>query len=276
MAGARWADLGLRVASACVLIPLVLGAVWLGGIWFTLLVALLAVLMAQEWTAIVHGGNSPQFALHAAAAMAGAFLTGTAGAPAAVLAIAVLWALSAVLVKLQGPQAGIWPWLGVPYVGVPAMVLVLLRGDATYGVTVIVWILVIVWAADTLAYFVGKSVGGPKLAPRLSPNKTWAGFAGAVAGSAIASAIFAAAAGLGNIAIFVLLAALLAPIEQLGDLFKSALKRHYGVKDSGAMIPGHGGVIDRIDGLVAVAVAAAVVGALRSGLTATGEGVLVW
>lgn len=276
MATTRWADLGVRVASAAVLIPAVLLDVWVGGVWFTLLVALLAVLMAQEWATIVHGGHSLQFALHAAAAMAGALLPMAAGVPAAVLAIAVLWAASAVLVKLRAPQTAIWPWLGVPYVGLPPLVLVLLRHDEAYGVTVILWILTIVWAADTLAYFAGKSLGGPKLAPRLSPNKTWTGFAGAIAGSAIASTVFALVAGLEAAAILALLAAFLAPVEQMGDLFKSALKRHYGVKDSGTLIPGHGGVIDRLDGLVAVAVAAALIGVARGGFAATGEGVLLW
>ena len=276
MATARWADLSMRVTSAAVLIPAVLLDVWVGGVWFILLVALLAVLMAQEWTTIVHGGHAPQFALHAAAAMAGALLPMAAGVPAAVLAVGVLWAISAVLVKMRGPQVAIWPWLGVPYVGLPPLVLVVLRHDGVYGVTVILWILTIVWAADTLAYFAGKSLGGPKLAPRLSPNKTWSGFVGAIVGSAIASAVFALVAGLEAVAILALLAALLAPVEQMGDLFKSALKRHYGVKDSGTLIPGHGGVIDRLDGLVAVAVAAALIGAARSGFAATGEGMLLW
>lgn len=276
MATARWADLGVRVTSAAVLIPAVLLDVWMGGIWFTLLVALLAVLMAHEWVAIVHGGNSLQFACHAAAAMVGALLLLETGMAGAAVALSVVWALSAAVARWQSVRPVIWQYLGVPYVGLPPLVLVLLRHDETYGVTVILWILAIVWAADSLAYFTGKSLGGPKLAPRLSPNKTWSGLAGAIAGSAIASAVFATVAGLPSVAILALLAALLAPVEQLGDLFKSALKRHYGVKDTGTLIPGHGGVIDRLDGLVAVAVAAALIGVARSGITATGEGVLLW
>ncbi len=276
MATARWADLGARVTSAAVLIPAVLLDVWVGGIWFNLLVALLAVLMAHEWATIVHGGNSLQFAFHAAAALCGALLPLETGIAGATIAIAVLWALSVAVARWQSPVPAVWQYLGVPYVGAPALVLVLLRHDAAYGATVILWILTIVWAADSLAYFAGKSLGGPKLAPRLSPNKTWSGFAGAIVGSAIASAVFAWMAGLEAVAILALLAALLAPVEQMGDLFKSALKRHYGVKDSGSLIPGHGGIIDRLDGLVAVAVAAALIGVARRGFEATGEGVLLW
>ena len=275
-ARARWGDLGVRALSAMVLIPAVLLDVWVGGIWFTLMVALIAVLMAQEWTAMAHRQNPLQFALHAAAAMAGALLPLEAGVMAATAAICILWAISAALARLHDPRPAIWPYLGVPYAGVPAMALVLLCNDQVYGLTVIAWILAIVWAADSLAYFAGRIIGGPKLAPRLSPNKTWAGLGGAIAGSALASAVFAAAAGLEGVFVLAAVAGLLAIVEQAGDLFKSALKRHYGVKDSGHLIPGHGGIIDRVDGLVAVATASALIGALRSGFDVTGQGILSW
>jgi phosphatidate cytidylyltransferase len=188
----------------------------------------------------------------------------------------VLWAVSALLAYLDDRAGARWRYLGVPYVGIPAMAFVLLRSDLNYGALAIVWVLFIVWAADTLAYFSGRIIGGPKLAPRLSPKKTWAGLGGAVVGSAMASTLSAAAAHLSGIAWLALLAGLLALVEQGGDLFKSALKRHYGLKDSGALIPGHGGVIDRVDGLVAVATAAALIGLLRGGLQATGSGLLAW
>jgi len=124
--------------------------------------------------------------------------------------------------------------------------------------------MVSVWVADSLAYFAGRIIGGPKLAPRVSPKKTWAGLGGAMVGSALAAAAVGLWLGLPGVAVLALLAAVLAIVEQAGDLFKSAMKRHYGVKDSGRLIPGHGGVIDRVDGLVAVAMEHA------------GAGVLLW
>ena len=273
---AKWGDLGVRVVSAAVLIPAVILDVWVGGIWFNLLIALLAVLMAQEWTVICHRQSAAQFALHAAAAMCGALLPLEAGITGALAAIAVLWALSAALSYAENPQGAKWQYLGVPYVSLPAMALVILRSDPDYGALAILWVMVTVWSADTLAYFSGRLIGGPKLAPVLSPKKTWAGLGGAIAGSALAAAIFAAVAGLPDLLALALLAGVLAVVEQAGDLFKSAMKRHHGVKDSGRLIPGHGGIIDRVDGLVAVATAAALIGALRSGLEATGAGLLLW
>jgi len=273
---AKWADLGVRALSAAVLIPAVLADVWFGGIWFELLVALLAILMAMEWTAMANRGDPLQFALHAAAALCGTFLPLHAGASAALIAVAVIWLISSGLAARPETGMGGWRFLGVPYVSLPAAALVILRNDPLFGAKAIVWVMVIVWAADTLAYFAGRIIGGPKLAPVLSPKKTWAGLGGAIAGSAIASVIFAAVAGLPAILWLAILAGLLALAEQAGDLFKSALKRRCGVKDSGRIIPGHGGIIDRVDGLVSVAVAAAIIGILHGGLSATGAGLLLW
>ncbi len=273
---AKWGDLGVRTLSAVILIPAVILDVWAGGIWFSLLVALVGVFMALEWTTLAHRQDPLQFALHAAAALCGVFLPLGAGIPAMLGAICLFWIIAAAAAWFQDPRGSMWRYLGVPYVSLPGAAFTLLRSDEAYGLPVILWIVVVVWAADTLAYFVGRLIGGPKLAPVISPKKTWAGLGGAVIGGAVASAIFAMAAGLGAIAVLAVLAGFLAVAAQGGDLFKSALKRHYGVKDSGRLIPGHGGIIDRVDGLVAVAIAAAVIGLVRSGPTATGAGVLLW
>jgi phosphatidate cytidylyltransferase len=275
-ATSKWSDLGVRALSALVLIPAVIADVWVGGIWFDLFVALLAVLMALEWVTLVHRQDPVQFALHAAAALSGALLPLQAGMAGALGAILVLALLAGVLARSQNPDHPKWAYLGVPYVSLPAVALVVLRNDPAYGMAAIIWVLVTVWSADTLAYFAGRIIGGPKLAPVLSPKKTWAGLGGAIAGSALASVVFASVMGLTGLAVLGLIAGALAIVEQGGDLFKSALKRHYGVKDSGRLIPGHGGVIDRVDGLVAVATAAALIGFLRSGIAATGMGLLVW
>jgi phosphatidate cytidylyltransferase len=275
-ASAKWGDLGVRALSAAVLIPAVLADVWAGGIWFHLFVALIGILMAQEWVAIVHRGNPVQFALHAAGAMCGALLPLDVGLGGGLVAIAVLFILSSLLAVLEGKGGPAWRYLGVPYVSIPLIALVLLREDPDYGIAAIVLIMLMVWAADTLAYFAGRIIGGPKLAPRISPKKTWAGLGGAMAGSSLGALAVGFWLGLPALLVLVLVAALLAIVEQAGDLFKSAMKRHYGVKDSGRLIPGHGGVIDRVDGLIAVATAAALIGAARAGVEHSGAGILLW
>jgi phosphatidate cytidylyltransferase len=272
----KWGDLGVRLFSAVVLIPAVLVDVWVGGIWFQLFVALLAILVAYEWTVMAHGRSSSQFAIHAAAALCGVFLPMETGLPGTSFAVFILATASAVLAQFQGRPTSIWTYLGVPYAAIPGAALVVLRADEQMGLLAILWLLSIVWAADTCAYFAGRLIGGPRLAPVISPKKTWSGLAGAVAGSVVATVIFVYAAELGDLGILGVLAGTAALVEQAGDLFKSALKRHFGVKDSGRLIPGHGGVIDRVDGLIAVSAFAAGVGFIRAGLYNSGQGLLLW
>jgi phosphatidate cytidylyltransferase len=192
---------------------------------------------------------------------------------AAVLGLAVL---SGLMVRYgDTPKSG-WSYLGIFYVAFPGMALVVLRQDAVYGFGAILWVFLIVWAADILAYFSGRIVGGPRLAPRISPKKTWAGLAGAIIGSAFASFLVGHFMGLGRVWPLAVLAGALAIVEQAGDLFESLLKRHHGVKDSGRLIPGHGGVIDRVDGLIFVAVVAALVGFCRGQGLSAAQGLLLW
>ena len=251
--GANWRDLGIRTLSSAILIPAVLLDVWLGDTWFHLLVALLAVMMAHEWTNIVHDRNSTQFALHAAAALCGAFLPLSLDWPGTFLVIVLIAALSAGLALVQRRTLRIWVLAGVPYVGLPAMAFVILRDSTETGMLTIMWLFAVVWAADICAYFAGRIIGGPKLAPRISPKKTWAGLWGAVAGGVAAALAVGWATGSANLVVLTALGGILGIVEQAGDLFESALKRFYGVKDSGRLIPGHGGVLDRVDGLVAAA-----------------------
>jgi phosphatidate cytidylyltransferase len=274
-AAAPWGDLWLRGLSALVLIPAVLLDVWYGGIWFMLFAALLGILMASEWTNIAHGQNSAQFALHATAALCGAFLPLEVGNAATLISILIITICSGLLAARSANAKSVWAYLGVPYVALPAFALVMLRDDPAWGTVAIIWVLVVVWSADTFAYFAGRIIGGPKLAPRISPKKTWAGLGGAIAGSAVASGVIAAYAAPASFWPLVILAGLLAIVEQAGDLFESSLKRRFGVKDSGRLIPGHGGVIDRVDGLVAVAMCAALIAALR-GAPSISQGLLLW
>ena len=273
---ARWRDLGIRIASAAILIPAVIATVSLGGWWYTGLVVGLAVLMAAEWTRLVHAGGALQFLLHATGGIVGAVLPAFLPFVPVALAIAGLWLASLAAARLSGRVVSLWSLVGVPYVAVSAAALMVLRADPAWGLQAVLWVLMVVWVADTGAYFAGRIIGGPKLAPSISPRKTWAGLAGALAGGGLAAFAVAAWLGLARLWPLVLLGAILALIEQAGDLFESALKRSAGVKDSGALIPGHGGVLDRVDGLVAAAVAAAVIGAVHGEGGPAAAGLLLW
>jgi phosphatidate cytidylyltransferase len=276
MNSAKWSDLGTRTASALILIPAAIACVWFGGIWFKGFVLLLAALMAHEWASMVHPKNHLQYALHMGAAVCGTVLPDMVGTEIALLVILGLALVSGAMVRGGGSAASKWSYFGTFYVGLPALAFVLLRGDQDYGFAAILWIFLIVWSADTLAYFAGRIIGGPKLAPLISPKKTWAGLGGAVAGSALVSIIFAYLSQLNGIWALAGLAGCLALVEQAGDLFESSLKRFHGVKDAGGLIPGHGGVIDRVDGLVAVAVAAALIGVFRGDAANAARGLLHW
>lgn len=269
-------DLATRIVAALVLIPLVLALVW-AGVWpFLGLVAVLVVLMAHEWAALVHGGDFRQFLLHALAGLAAALAGLLVMLPQMALVVLAAWAASLALAWRDG-RWGFYHVLGVPYIALPAFAMIILRGDPAWGALAVVFLLVVVWTADTAAYVAGRAIGGPKLAPVVSPNKTWAGFVGAMAGGALAAALFGLAASLTWWPL-VLMGALLGAVEQGGDLLESAAKRRVGVKDSGALIPGHGGVLDRVDGLLAAALAGLIIGAWRGGgdLSRAAAGLLAW
>jgi phosphatidate cytidylyltransferase len=268
-------DLGIRTLSSAILIPAVLLDVWLGDAWFHLLVALLAVMMAHEWTNIVHDRSSAQFALHAAAALCGAFLPLSIDWSSTLAVIAVIWVMSVTLAMVQSRRLNIWVLSGIGYVGLPAMAFVILRGESQSGMLTMMWLFAVVWAADICAYFAGRLIGGPRLAPVISPKKTWAGLLGAIAGGIAAGIGVAYGMGLASLISLGVLGGVLGLIEQLGDLFESALKRHYGLKDSGRLIPGHGGVLDRVDGLVAAALVLAAV-IIVAGYFGAGNELFVW
>jgi phosphatidate cytidylyltransferase len=186
----------------------------------------------------------------------------------AVLAGGFAWALLVILFsgvmivewsKISARRPGAAPWyaLGIVYVFVPCLALIWLRADPAVGLQQIFWIVALVIAADTGAYIAGRSIGGPKLAPRVSPNKTWAGLGGAVVSAAVIGAITAVVMDRPSVGTLTIISAGLAVIEQMGDLAESAFKRHFGVKDASNIIPGHGGALDRVDGLIAVAAAVA-------------------
>src|SRR3546814_641959 len=142
---------------------------------------------------------------------------------------------------------------GIPYVGFAAVALLWLRQQPVFGLELVLWLSISVWATDIGGYVAGRTIGGAKLAPRISPNKTWAGFFGAVVGAGVFGGLVALVFRAEMPLLAAVLAGILAVVAQLGDLFESAIKRKFGAKDSGRLIPGHGGMLDRIDGLIAAA-----------------------
>jgi len=169
-----------------------------------------------------------------------------------------------------------WITAGIGYAGCMVLAPILLRADTVYGLSAMLLLFAIVWATDIFAYFAGRAIGGPKLAPAISPKKTWSG---AIAGTVGAIIVGVALAGLlgqfdkGTIAVVALLLSIMA---QLGDLLESWIKRRFGAKDASHLIPGHGGVMDRLDGFWAAAVAGCLVGVLRGGFDNAARGLLVW
>jgi phosphatidate cytidylyltransferase len=272
----KWRDLSVRIASALVLIPFVLAITWVGSLWYGLLVAAMAVFMGIEWTKLVHDSRPVQLGLHVGAAVVAALLPYFAGSLPTIWCISLLWAASIGHRQLAYRQHTLWSLVGIPYIALSALSVVLLRNDPNFGLIAVFWLLFVVWGADTLAYFAGRTIGGPKLLPSISPRKTWAGLAGAIAGGSVCSAAFALAVGLDDILWLLAVGALMASVEQAGDFFESALKRKVGVKDSSALIPGHGGMLDRVDGLVAAGMVAALIGGIRGGFSAPATGLLVW
>ncbi|MEZ5932414.1 MAG: phosphatidate cytidylyltransferase [Alphaproteobacteria bacterium] len=252
-----------RFLSAIVLAPAVLAlVVW--GVWpFALLAALAVVLLALEWRHLmaaridIRTGDVAGLAAGVSALLVlllaalgldeQALLLALAGTPIAALAARFLGA------------SPVWTGAGVLYLSLPMLALVWLRAVPGVGLALLLWLLLVVWATDIMAYFVGRQIGGRRLAPSISPGKTWAGLWGGMAGAALVGAVAALLIGPFRLLPSIILAACLAGIAQLGDLTESALKRQAGVKDSGGLIPGHGGLFDRLDGLLFAAPALALV-----------------
>ena len=264
-------NLVMRVAAALVLAPLAIAIAYAGGWLWTMLVTLTAIGLYFEWLTVV-GARTPRLVMAGAAALAMAGLllaTGRIGASILVLVVG----LAGVIVV--SPERRLWTATGFCYAAAAEVASVLVRHDQAHGFVALILILLVVWVTDIGGYFAGRGIGGPKLWPRVSPKKTWAGaIGGFVASLAIAGAF--AALGLAKTVPVVLVGAALSVASQLGDLFESAVKRRFGVKDSSHLIPGHGGIMDRLDGFVAAVVVAAIFGLLRGGIDGVGRGIMVW
>jgi phosphatidate cytidylyltransferase len=206
------------------------------------------------------------------------------------LALAVTWAGGTVfaLFWLVAAIGVLWEWAhitslrplwfgaGMIYAGIFFVSMLLLRSDPGLGLVALIWLFAMIWTTDIAAYFTGRALGGPKLWPEISPNKTWSGAIGGTIGGLVAGAATLVVAGLSLRPIHALVMLAVVIAAQLGDLMESAIKRRFGVKDSSQLIPGHGGLMDRCDSLVAAAALALLFGLARAGTNAPAEGLLLW
>jgi len=259
-----------RVVSALILAPVALAAAYFGRPAWDGVVAVMGAFMAWEWARLCGGRLSRAGAVSIAIAPVVIAVAAFAGVIPALVIVGVGVVLIGVGASLEAARGPLWLAAGVAYVAMPCLAMAWLRAMPGEGRATLLWVLALVWATDTGAYIAGRGLGGPKLAPRISPNKTWAGLIG---GMIAAAAVGLAAAFLVPDVpawIAVPLSAALAVVEQAGDLFESAVKRHFGVKDSSRLIPGHGGVLDRVDGLLAVSLAVAALS------WAAGHTILIW
>nr|WP_315024110.1 phosphatidate cytidylyltransferase [Brevundimonas diminuta] len=254
-------DIALRAASAVVLAPAAVLATWAGGGWFCALVVVAAVLLAFEWARMSAPALWRSVGTGVALALIVAIIAAHVGQISLALILMVFGALASGLYARTRGESALDAAYGVLYLGWPCILLIWLRDlNEVQGLYWTVLVFAVAWSADILAYLVGSAVGGPKLWPRFSPNKTWSGFIGGLLAGMIAGAAMAGWFDMGRLNLFwggmLGLAAALATMG--GDLWESALKRRFGVKDAGNIIPGHGGLLDRVDGLMfAVVVVAA-------------------
>lgn len=252
-----WADLGVRVASAVVLIPLVLLAVRAGGAWFTALIAVGAAFLAREWGRMAEPRAAGRVGAAVALAVAAPVIAAGLGHTSAAFLLLVFGAAGAAVFAKRIGGSALDAAYGVFYLGWPCTVIVWLRG-ADDGLAWTLLAFAVAWASDIAAYLIGKAFGGPKFWPSFSPNKTWSGFVGGMLAGVIAAVAMTDAYGPELGPVFAGVTGLVvAGATMAGDLWESALKRRFGVKDSGGLIPGHGGLLDRVDGLMFAVVALA-------------------
>jgi phosphatidate cytidylyltransferase len=270
------ADLKRRVPSAIAMGLVALAATWYGGAPFLLLWLVAALVVWFEWSSVVRA--TPQTIVFAAGALslAGAALL-IATAQQAFACAAILAGLAAVALAVKGAagERG-WAAVGVPYAALVFVPIVLLRADPAFGLIAVIWIYAVVWLTDIAAYFSGRFIGGPKLLPAVSPSKTWSGAIGGTLFAVAAGCMVIWAAGIPVRPAHALLALAVSVFSQAGDLFESWVKRRFGRKDASGIIPGHGGLMDRLDAFIAASALAVAIGAWRGGWTSPAMGLLLW
>ena len=264
-------NLVMRVLAALVLAPLAIALAYAGGWLWALLVTLVSIGLFAEWLMVVGAGSAVLTASGTIVLAIMGFCVAFGALKTAVIAGFV----GGSIVTLLARGKFVWAATGFAYASAALLASILVRQDPVNGFAALMFVLLVVWATDIGGYFAGRGIGGPKLWPRISPKKTWAGALGSVAASLGVAAGFAAC-GLGNAVPLLLVSAVLTVVSQLGDLFESAVKRRFGVKDSSHLIPGHGGLLDRLDGFVAAILVAWIIGFLRHGVHSAGSGLMVW
>jgi phosphatidate cytidylyltransferase len=260
-------ELYLRVTSALILVTIALFAIWQGGVLFQLFWGLTAIVCFFEWVSCSIKGFRPiQYII--AAFMVAAFTSQPFSFNNSLVAGTILSLAFAAFFSPPGQR--IWAPTGLIYVTAFAFSLVFLRASPEFGIASVLWVCCIVWGSDVAAFFVGRSIGGPKLMPRISPKKTWSGFTGGILGGIFSCCFVLSIAGIAIKWQHLGLAAVISIAGAAGDLGESAFKRHFDVKDSGTSIPGHGGALDRADGLIIAAIMAVLIGILHHPDPATG------
>jgi phosphatidate cytidylyltransferase len=267
-------ELVLRVGSALVLAPLALGTAYLGGWPFALFWSLAAIGVFWEWSALVAGSERRSVVMVGGAALVISLVLAAAGRLMGAGIVTVLG--TAATAPIAPAQQRGWVAAGVPYAGAIGIAPIALRSDGEGGFVALMLLFAIVWTTDIMAYFLGRLIGGPKLLPQVSPKKTWSGAISGLAAAVLAAIAVARVAGLSGLYSIAVVAAILSAVAQAGDLFESRLKRKFGAKDSGHLIPGHGGLMDRLDGFVVAAAVAALIGIVRGGVEAPARGLLMW
>jgi len=272
--GSRGGELVLRVCSALVLVPIAIGTAYLGGWPFAVFWGLAAMGVLWEWISLVARSDHRTVLMTGGASLALAVALVATGH---LLAAVIVLAISTLGVAALAPAKWrTWIAAGVPYAGALGVAPVVLRSDSEDGFLAVIFLFAIVWTTDVVAYFSGSAIGGPKLMAQVSPKKTWSGAIGGTLAAVIVAFVLAKVMALSGLFAIAMLAVVLSICAQGGDLFESFLKRRFGAKDSGHLIPGHGGLMDRLDGFITASVVAALIGLLRGGFEAPGRGLLVW
>jgi phosphatidate cytidylyltransferase len=260
----------LRVLAAAVLIPVTLMCVVAGGWALSAWVAIAGIAMSLEWVAIVHKERLGwRLGLHALA-LASSLGLAAAGRPDLGWTAILFCALAGSAAAQAHDERAIWMIVGIIYIAVPCLAFVWIREVQPFGLETAVWLLAVVWTTDSVAYGVGSLLGGPKLAPSVSPKKTWTGAIAALICAAIVSILFTFVAGRATVWVVLGSGLVLSLLTQMGDLAESALKRTFGVKDMSDLIPGHGGALDRLDGLLFASLG------LAAAILVTGVSPLAW
>jgi phosphatidate cytidylyltransferase len=267
-------NLALRIASAAVMAPLALLTAYFGGWPFALFWGAASIAVLWEWTTLVVGPGYRLMFSSSAGAIAVADLVVWRGRPIVAIFVVGLGALAATIFAARGRR--LWITAGIGYAGAMLLAPMLLRDDDGYGFFAMVLLFAVVWTTDVLGYFVGRAFGGAKLLPAISPNKTWSGAIAGAVGATVMGFAIAGFVGSINPVTIAIIALLLSVAAQLGDLLESWVKRRFGAKDTSQLIPGHGGVMDRLDGFWAAAFAGCLIGLLRGGFDGAARGLLIW